>query len=167
MYNKGNALAKTIPRLPENVTIHSSVFLFFYGKEVHILAQAVYGYQKEGAVYIFPCPAKFPETAGRDCIEIVQNFNTSAEKYFKPIRGKYSRKKYPGKTNHSELERYDYAYIINLDTCSLDFFCKNSVPRISFSFETIFSHSADDIVSTMLSLDTGTECMDSIFDNVA
>ena len=27
------------------------------------MAQAVYGYQKEGAVYIFPCPAKFPETA--------------------------------------------------------------------------------------------------------
>ena len=131
------------------------------------MAQAVYGYQKEGAVYIFPCPAKFPETAGRDCIEIVQNFNTSAEEYFKPIRGKYSRKKYPGKTNHSELERYDYAYIINLDTCSLDFYCKNNMPRISFSFESIFSHSADDIVSTMLSLDTSTECMDSIFDNVA
>ena len=131
------------------------------------MAQAVYGYQKEGAVYIFPCPANFPETAGRDCIESGQNFNTSAEEYFKPIRGKYSRKTYTGKTNHSELERYDYAYIINLDTCSLDFFCKNSVPRISFSFEAIFSHSADDIVSTMLSLDTSAECMDSIFDNVA
>ena len=131
------------------------------------MAQAVYGYQKEGAVYVFPCPAKFPETAGRDCIDIVQKFNTSAEEYFKPIRRKYSRRKNANKATHSELEMYDYAYIINLDTCSLDFFCKNSVPRISFSFETIFSHSADDIVSTMLSLDTGAECMDSIFDNVA
>ena len=131
------------------------------------MAQAVYGYQKEGAVYIFPCPAKFPETAGRDCIEIVLKFNTSAEEYFKSIKGKYSRKKKTDKANHSELARYDYAYIINLDGCSLDFFCKNSVPRISFSFENIFSHSADNIVSTMLSLDTSAECMDSIFDNVA
>ena len=120
------------------------------------MAQAVYGYQKEGAVYTFTCPAKFPETAGKDCIDIILKFNTSAEKYFKQA-----------KALPVELEKYDYAYIINLDTCSLDFYCKNNMPRISFSFESIFSHSADDIVSTMLSLDTSTECMDSIFDNVA
>ena len=112
MYNKSNANTKTIPRLPENVTIHSSVFLFFYGKEVHILAQAVYGYQKEGAVYIFPCPAKFPETAGRDCIEIVRKYNTSAESYFKAPGKRAPRKKQEEKATKAELDKYDYAYII-------------------------------------------------------
>ena len=130
------------------------------------MAQAVYGYQKEGAVYTFTCPAKFPETAGRDCIDIILKFNTSAEKYFKQP-GKRGSKNKQAKALPVELEKYDYAYIINLDTCSLDFYCKNNMPRISFSFESIFSHSADDIVSSMLSLDTSTECMDSIFDNVA
>ena len=131
------------------------------------MAQAVYGYQKEGAVYTFTCPAKFPETAGRDCIDIIRKYNTSAESYFKAPGKRAPRKKQQEKATKAELDKYDYAYIINLDTCSLDFYCKNNMPRISFSFESIFSHSADDIVSTMLSLDTSTECMDSIFDNVA
>lgn len=108
----------------------------------------------------------WPEAQGKIIVQLIKNYDNEALSTLFCQLEEVSDKNvsisltHPsGQIKKCPISQAEYRYIINLDDETLEFYCKNNIPRAKFSLKNIRELSVDDTIAVMKSIDDKPEDM--------